>query len=186
MAHRIKMDITSLSSIQQAKKELEQYRDNLKNKSREFVKRLSVKGVVVARENSGVFGSYLIFSQRTQRTVDGYRCVLYATETGKVTREWKSIDDNGNPIIKTVDISPLLMTEFGSGFKAENPKNVPDVGQGTFPDQKHAFDKNGWYYQTLDGVWHHSYGFEPTQPMLKAYNEMFNTIFETAREVFGG
>lgn len=180
MSHRISFNLLSLSAIEEAKKELEQYKESLNKKCQTFVELLSAKGVITARENVGQFGEYIVFTQETNPIIDGCKCVMYASDTGTITRSWQTKDG-----IKTADISPLLMTEFGSGFKAKNPKNVAGVGQGTFPNQTHAFDKEGWYYQSLDGVWHHSTGIEPTQPMLKAFEEMFLIVQKTASEVFG-
>ena len=36
----------------------------------------------------------------------------------------------------------------------------------------------------LDGEWHHSYGFEPTQPMYHAWLEMYSQIEQIAKKVF--
>ena len=60
------------------------------------------------------------------------------------------------------------MIEFGSGLRAQNPKNIPGVGTGTFPGQTHASDPNGWWYMDLEGNWNHSYGITPQMPMYKA------------------
>ena len=59
------------------------------------------------------------------------------------------------------------------------------MGTGTFPGQTHAEDPEGWWYQTLDGVWHHSKGIAPTMPMAKAQAEIYDQIASVAREVFG-
>ena len=76
------------------------------------------------------------------------------------------------------------MIEFGSGFKANNPKDIPGVGQGTFPNQTHAFDKEGWYWVDLDGKLNHSYGISPEMPMYKASLEVIKEVRTVVKEVF--
>ena len=75
-------------------------------------------------------------------------------------------------------VDPLLMAEFGSGqFAVEGHR-------GTFPNQKHAFDPNGWYWRDLSGELHHSRGITPTRPLYKAKEEMTQQIREVAERVF--
>lgn len=174
-----KVDVLSPSSIRQLQADLEKYKTELTAKCETFVKRLAEVGISVAKNNAGKLGHYIVFSVRTDPKKDGCSGILLATETGKIVNKWRTKDG-----IKSADVSPLLMTEFGSGWKAENPLNVPGVGQGTFPDQSHAFDPDGWHWQELDGTWKHSKGISPEMPMFKASMEMQNAIFKTAKEVF--
>lgn len=176
----IKISPLSVSEIRKAQKDLEQYKKDLVSKCQEFVRRLAESGIEVAEHNTGNFGHYIVFSVKTEPNRDGCKGVLLATETGKIVSQWKTSDG-----IKSADVSPLLMVEFGSGWRAENPMNVPGVGQGTFPDQTHAFDKEGWYWTDLNGELHHSYGIAPQTPMYKASLEMQNQIIKIAQDVFG-
>lgn len=181
MAKKIfKADALSPSSIQKLQAELEEYKNSLTKKCETFVKRLAESGINVAKGNTGKFGHYIAFSIKTEPKKDGCNGLLLATDTGKIVSKWQTSDG-----IKSADVSPLLMVEFGSGQKAENPKNIPGVGQGTFPDQSHAFDPNGWYWRDLDGNLHHSKGISPKAPMYKASMEMQNLIVKVAKEVFG-
>lgn len=181
MAKRVfKADCLSVSSIRQLQKDLEAYRDSLTDKCKELVQRLAEQGITVAKQNVGNFGKYIIFSVKTEPSKDGCKGILLATETGKIINQWQTSEG-----MKSADVSPLLMVEFGSGWRAKNPMNVSGVGQGTFPNQTHAFDKEGWYWTDLEGNLHHSYGISPKAPMYHAAMEMQQIVIKTAKEVFG-
>lgn len=174
-----KVDILSRSSIEKLKRELTDYQDDLPKKCELLIRRLAESGVSVAKQDLGGFGKYITFSIQTEPAKCGCKGILLATNTGIIRSEWRTKDG-----IKSADVSPLLMAEFGSGMRAENPLNVPGVGQGTFPGQTHAFDKDGWWYMDLDGEWHHSYGITPKMPMYNAAMEMYRRVEEIAKEVF--
>lgn len=180
MAKKIFKTDLSVSGIKALQKQLQDYQNDLTKKCEEFVRRLAEKGIEVAKHNTGNFGHYITFSVKTEPNKDGCKALLLATETGKITSAWQTKDG-----IKTADVSPLLMVEFGSGWRAENPMNVPGVGQGTFPDQEHAFDREGWYWTDLSGQLHHSYGITPKMPMYNASLEINRKVWETAKDVFG-
>jgi hypothetical protein len=61
---------------------------------------------------------------------------------------------------------------------------VPGVGQGTFPDQTHAFDKEGWYWMDENDEWHYSRGITAKMPMYKASQEIQTIAKRKAKEVF--
>ena len=170
----------SISGIKNLQKQLQDYQKSLVSKCEEFIRRLAEVGIETAKHNTGNFGHYITFSVKTEPNKDGCKGLMIATETGKIVSSWKTKDG-----IKTADVSPLLMVEFGSGWRAENPMNVPGVGQGTFPEQTHAFDREGWYWIDLDGKLQHSYGITPKMPMYNAYLQMESKIIETAKDVFG-
>ena len=167
-------------SLQKVSKDIERYAKNLRNKCVLFVEKMLDCGYEVAKSNStGTFGGYITISKQLDKSIDGIKAILYATDSGNIESVYKTKEGE-----KSISISPLLMIEFGSGFKAENPLNVDGVGQGTHPDQTHAFDSNGWWFQTLDGNWIHSYGYSPHAPMYKAQLEMIDKISSIAKEVF--
>lgn len=170
----------SVEGIKNLQQQLRGYQQQLNNKNLIFVQRLSELGISVGRQNVGGFGKYIMFSTKVSQNVDNCKTVLIAKDSGKIINQWKTQDG-----IKSADVSPLLMAEFGSGQYAENPLGVSGVGQGTFPEQTHAFDKEGWYWQDLNNEWHHSYGVSPTMPMYKAVLEMRASIRRIAKEVFG-
>lgn len=177
--HTMKAEL-SISSIRQLQKDLEKYKQDLVRNCEEFVRRLANEGIEVAKNNTGNYGHYITFSVKTEPNKDGCKGIMLATETGKITSAWQTKDG-----IKTADVSPLLMVEFGSGWRAENPMNVPDVGQGTFPGQSHAFDKEGWYWVDLNDELHHSYGVTPKMPMYLASLKMQDKVMEISKDIFG-
>jgi hypothetical protein len=84
------------------------------------------------------------------------------------------------------------MAEFGSGWEASDASGQPNaeaarrlgMGQGSFPGQTHAFDKDGWWYKDLDGEWHNTTGITPSMPMWNALIAMENDIVNVARQVY--
>lgn len=180
MAKRVFKASLSVSSIQQLQKNLTAYRDSLSEKCRQLVVALSEAGIAVAKQNTGNYGKYITFSTKTEPEKNGCKAIMLASETGKITSAWKTSEG-----IKTADVSPLLMVEFGSGWKAENPMQVPGVGQGTFPEQIHAYDREGWYWIGLDDKLYHSYGISPKKPMYMASLEIQRIVIEKAKEIFG-
>ena len=151
MAKRVFKASLSALSIWQLQKNLTAYRDSLPEKCRQLVVALSEAGIAVAKQNTGNYGKYITFSTKTEPEKNGCKAIMLASETGKIVSAWKTAEG-----IKTADVSPLLMVEFGSGWRAENPMEVPRVGQGTFPEQIHAYDKEGWYWIGLDDKLYHS------------------------------
>ena len=178
MPKKITMNL-SVSSIQNAIKELRQYQYDLDRKCEIFCQRLAELGIQTAKENTGNFGKYISFTYEVKDRTKGCKAVMVATNTGIIHSEWQTKEG-----VKSADVSPILMCEFGSGLKAENPKGISGVGTGTFPGQTHAEDPNGWYWMDLDGEWHHSYGVTPKMPMYHASIEMILNIQKIAREVF--
>lgn len=174
----------SYEGLGELKKFLEEYRDSLNDKCATLVKRLAQEGISVAEQNVGSFGKYLIFSVETEDPqADGCKAYAIAGESGKIISQWKTKEGT-----QSAEVSPLLLAEWGSGVRArpaETLENGMKVGQGTFPGQKHAFDKEGWYWQDLSDQWHHSDGVSPSMPMYHAYAGMKTKIREIAREVFG-
>lgn len=173
--------VLNVASIQNMQKQLEAYKKRLLSNCKVFTERLAAKGILVGQQNLGEFDKYIIFSTETNPQRYGARTVLYATNTGLIKSQWMT---RGG--IKEADVSPILMAEFGSGLRANNDRAGEfGMGTGTFPGQTHAEDPEGWWYQTLDGVWHHSKGVSPTMPMYKAQVEMYDQIVSVAMEVFG-
>lgn len=179
MPKKITMTL-SQSSIQNAIKEIRQYQSDLNRKCEEFCRRLAELGIKVAQENTGGYGKYITFSVEITDRTNGCKALMVATNTGIIHSEWRTQDG-----VKSADVSPLLMCEFGSGLKAENPKNIAGVGTGTFPGQTHASNPEGWWWMDLSGEWHHSYGVTPKMPMYHASIEMILNVRKIAKEIFG-
>lgn len=185
---RINLSISKKGSIEQAIKELEAYKRQLKQKTEIFVDRLMDIGIQTAKENSGQYAGMIVFTKKLNQTLDGCDGVLIATDGQKIIKEWYASKKSGleQKNVRSYEISPLLMAEFGSGWLANVLDNVPGVGQGTMPDsQQHAFDPDGWYWYDDKGVKHHSMGEAPTYPMHSASLAILFEINKIAREVFG-
>lgn len=179
---KIKYSINlSVKGIQKLKKDLEHYRDViLPQKCQEYVKALAEEGVIIGQENVGGFGKYITFSVQTEPIKDGCKALMIASENGQIISSWLS---GGG--IKTAEVSPLLMAEFGSGWGASNPMKIPGVGQGTFPNQQNAFKKEGWYWIDLDGNLNYSRGITAKMPMYKASIRIQEIAVKKAKEIFG-
>lgn len=170
---KIKVEL-STKSIDRAIKEIEEYQDSIPAKCRKAVSMLLDKGIKVARGRvSSKYSSYISFSKEFEYEADGIKGTLVCTDR-KIYREWKT---------GGYEISPMLLEEFGSGWLASVLDDVPGVGQGTMPGQKHAFDTKGWWWEDEDGK-HHSYGENPTHPMHNALLEMEYDIYQVFKEVF--
>lgn len=150
-------------------------------KTKVFAKRLAEYGISIASDNVAGYGKYIMFCTEISPQANGCKTVMVATNTGLIKSEWRTEDGE-----KSADVSPILMVEFGSGLRANNPKAAEfGMGTGTFPGQNYAQDPSGWWYMDLDGEWHHSYGVAPSMPMYKAAMEMQRNIWKIAKEVFG-
>lgn len=176
----------SPKSIKQAQRQLYLYKKEMRKKCERFVEMLAQEGITVAKQNlNSKYGQYITFSYNVTPRVDGAVCVMYATNTGIIKSEWKQRDG----ITVTVDVSPLLMAEFGAGVRASGGKANPKakgvgMGQGTFPNQTHAFDPQGWWYLDTEYVWHHVYGVTPTMPMYHAAEHIVSVAKRVAKGVF--
>lgn len=173
----IKIDLPSkgLSTLEM---QLMAYTKQLPIKCKIFVKRLADVGIESASKNTVT--SLVVFKKQiTEEQKYGCKAIMYGMDTMKIFNEWLAWGE-----VKSAEVSPLLMAEFGSGYNAENPQNIEGYGQGTFPNQEHAFDIGGWSWMDLDGNWHHSEGVAPTMPMYNAWLDMYSQVEKIAKEVF--
>ena len=181
MAKRVFKSDLSVKGIEQLKKDLLDYKNNtLPNLLKQYITALAQEGISVGKQNVGGFGKYLTFSVKTEVSKDGCKALMLASENGKIISTWKSYGE-----IKSAEVSPLQMTEFGSGWGAENPMQIPEVGQGTFPGQTHAFDKEGWYWTDEDDNLNYSRGITAKMPMYKASIRIQEIAIKKAKEIFG-
>lgn len=170
--------------FRRAADEIKQFGDRLKDKVKLFTSRLADLGITAAlNANYGSYAAYIVF---TKETTDKGN-IIVARETSSLTADWLGHEN--------VMVSPLLMTEFGSGKHAvylekadgsieEKLKDGTAIGRGSFPNQKYAF-RDQWLYRDKDGFLHVTSGFYPTRPLHNAIVEMVAQIETTAREVFG-
>jgi len=178
---RIYVSLTTEGSIEKAIKALEEYKSDILEKTEVLVERLMDVGIESGIANSGDYAGMIVFKKEIVPGSDGVEGLLIATDGQKIIREWKY---RGG--VKQAVVSPLLMAEFGSGWLAKVLDDVEGVGQGTFPGQTHAFDKDGWWWETPDGEKHHSYGEAPTYPVHSALYAMMFEVDRIAKGVFNG
>lgn len=174
----------SVQGIRDAQKALETYKVTLMDKIELFVKELAELGIRTAIQNIGDgYKKYITFEiQLSRPTPDRVRGILVASNTGLIESRWMTSSG-----VKTADVSPILMAEFGAGTISGNADAAKyGMGTGTFPGQTHAQDPAGWWYQDADTMeWHHSYGVRATMPVEKARDDMVQNIRRVARGVFG-
>lgn len=180
------LDVTNSKSITKLIKYFEDYKKSLPDKCRLLCDKLAdigVKAALVSTVGNG-FADYVLFSKECKiQNSDETVVIMFGKDLASIQAE----DGSGR------DISPILMMEYGSGAFA-NPQykwgigesgDTLIVGRGSFPDQQHAFDPNGWWYKsTRDGEWHHSFGVHPQYPMQHAYDLMQTQVDKIIREVF--
>ncbi len=170
----------SVREVQSAIKELKAYQNDLNRKCEELCRRLTAEGIQIAQAHIGSsgFGKYIHLGSEITPQQAGCKAIFYMEDTTKIKSEWQTKEG-----VRSAEISPALMLEFGSGLKAENPANISGVGTGTFPGGKHG-NKPGWYYMDLEGNWHYSTGISPNMPMYYAEKEIRDKIVTVAKEVF--
>lgn len=158
--------------------ELKRYRDSLESKNQIFVERLLDVGIKVAEQYTGKYTGYISF----EKEVKGKGLCTIGILKGKDTKPFISwwYHKGGK---KVVEVSGILMSEFGSGWLSEVLFDVSGVGQGTFPGQTHATD-DIWHWTDDKGT-HYSRGESPSHPMYNAEMRMLDQIYSIAREVFG-
>ena len=166
---KIKIDL-STSSVRDAIKQLEAYRDKLEDKNEKFVRELAKLGKPVIKSNIA--------------RASGDSNPLHHIDIITVEKT-----ETKTSCMLTLDGEDILFFEFGAGiyYNEEDPPHAERFGYGvgTYPDQEHAFDPNGWWYRDDSDILHHSYGTEATSPMLKASHEIIANIRRIAREVYG-
>lgn len=180
MAKKISFGL-SVREIQAAIKEVKAYQSDLNRKCEELCRRLTAEGISIAQAHIGSsgFGKYIHLGSEIAPQQAGCKAVFYMEDSSKIVSQWQTLEG-----VKSAEVSPSLMIEFGSGLKAENPAAVPGVGMGTFPGGTHGADAGGWYYMDLNGEWHHSTGVSPKMPMYYAGKELREKVAAVARNVF--
>ena len=174
----ISVNLFDSDSIQNAIKQIEQYRDDLPRKCQEICRRLSEIGEQTALVAISESPQGKAVTLRVDINPSKMGCQAMIIGTGKTVT-----DDKGRVY------NLLLGIEFGSGITlnpAENPLASDfGMGVGTFPDQVHAYDPQGWMYLGKDGKWHHSYGVKSTMPFYKSMLEIKQNVDKVVKEVFG-
>ena len=179
MAKKISFGL-SVKEIQSAIKEVKQYQFDLNRKCEELCRRLTAEGINIAQAHIGSsgFGKYIHLGSEISQQQAGCKAIFFMEDSSKIVSQWQTKEG-----MKSAEVSPALMLEFGSGLKAENPANIPGVGTGTFPGGTHG-NEPGWWYMDLNGEWHYSTGISPKMPMYFAGKELREKVVEIAKEVF--
>lgn len=166
MSKVIKCKLDS-ASIEQAIKELQEYRKGLDDKVRQFVESLAHDGVEIARA----------WVMAARGDSERPTVAVQIDPAGDITKA--QITMTGNDV---------LFIEFGAGIHY-NGNDTPHAaehgyGIGTYnPNSDNAFNLDGWYYWTgTERV--HSYGTEGTYPMYHAAENARNTAIKKAIEIF--
>ena len=173
----IKIDLFDGKSLQQAIKQIEAYRDDLPRKCQEICRRLSEEGVRVADVaiNSVPIGKTITLTTDINPSKMGCQAIMKMT--GRETRT-----EDGR-IFYTA-----LAIEFSAGVRYANtasPKAKDfGMGTGTFPNAKHSWQMEGWYYLGDDGNWHHSYGVQASHPLYSASVAMRQKLENVVNDVF--
>lgn len=172
------------------------YADEFERKVKIFLERLAEVGIEVASRNGGDFSQYITYSTKWEN--DTTITITAASQT--LITEWYA--GSGTKKVRTEEISPILMAEFGSGHYAiQGSGEAAGLGgQGTLNKYGHAFDTDGWYWWSDDPTSlgggevvkdangrfkFHSMGTRPTRPLHKAVMACIFQVEEIAREVFG-
>lgn len=168
----------SISGLNDLKRQLLQYKDELSIKCEKLVSRLLQSGVAVsqARISESPLGKYVTITTDISADKMGCKGILLAKGAVKESEGY-------------APFSILLAIEFGSGVHfnpTPNPLSAEmGYGVGTFPGQVHAFDPNGWYFWSEEKQqWIHSYGVKATMPMYSADMEIIKNVVKIAKEVF--
>lgn len=158
----------SEKSIERAIAEIEAYKNSLDHKVQVFIKRLADMGYNVAN------ATLMAVSEK---------------EKGSTYLDQPK-EESDNCMVIRMSGDRFLFVEFGAGIAFSNPQNpkAPEMGMGlgTYPNQTHAYQEEGWWYTGEDGRSHHSRGNAPYMPMYKASVEIRREVRNVAREVFGG
>ena len=170
----------SVSGLNDLKRQLLQYKDELPTKCEKLVSRLLQSGVAVSQTkiSESPLGKYVTVTTNISADKMGCKGILLAK--GEVKEQ-----DGYAPF------SILLAIEFGAGAHF-NPTPNPIIssefpyGVGTFPGQVHAMGPGGWYFWSEEKQqWIHSYGVKATMPMYSADMEIIKNVTKIAKEVFG-
>lgn len=165
-------------------KEVENYRDSLNKRCVLFLQLLAEEGITVAERRKGNWTS-LVFTKTIRQTASGASGTMDGYGPIQIV-QWQTL--NG---IRSEELSPILMAEFGSGQYASDARNranksyapIVGAGRGTFPNQTHA-NEDSWSWMDLNGEWHTSSGLRPTMPMYYAARKMRAQIRRIGRRAF--
>ena len=169
MPKTIKMNL-SASSINDAVKELQRYKQSFISKNDLFVQRLAEVGIPVINANIAAAQGDSDKSHNTYIKLNSF---------GSYSRA-----------VLVVEGADLAFIEFGSGISYNTPAGTSPHPKGQeFGYTIGSYGKGHgaedyWYYQAETGETVRSYGTESTMPVYKASVEIRQKIRQIAKEVF--
>lgn len=174
MKRKFKTDL-SVNGINNLKKELINYRDNiLQQKLLLLTKILAEKGVVVAQANvarlDAVFTGELMGSIHPLNGGSGNNTAIF---------------------LIVADSEHAVYVEFGTGqmgMEAPYPYPLPPGVDWEYNTGKTIFEispgQYGWFYPGNDGKWYFTQGMPARPYMMETSLELMTLVVKTAREVF--
>lgn len=178
MAKKISVDL-SIKGLNDLKRQLLQYKDELPMKCEKIVSRLLQSGVEVSQTkiSESPLGKYVTVTTNISADKMGCKGILLAKGAVKEQEGY-------------APFSILLAIEFGAGIHF-NPTPNPLIssefpyGVGTFPGQTHAYEDMWWYWDENTQEWKPTHGVKATMPMYSADMEIIQNVVKYAKEVFG-
>ena len=161
MSKTIHIDVFDPASINNAVREIEEYKKWVQKKTKELAKRLAAIGVTLAA------------IEYSRVPYQGLKDVNLSIEVGAKPNQY-DIVANGETV---------LILEFGAGVRyGYGHPQAEQFGYGptTYPGQTHAADPNGWYIPGGE----HTYGNPPAMAMYLTGKELHQRVLEVAKEVF--
>lgn len=175
MAKRVFKADLSVKSIEELKKQLIDYRDNvLQEKTKELARRLAEKGVEIAKANVAKLDA--VFTGELMNSIH--------EKDGGSTK-------NSAIFYIVADSEHAAFVEFGTGQIGEEapyPYPLPEGVKWEYNSGKTIFEispgQYGWFYQK-NGEWYFTQGM-PSRPfMYETSLELYDIVLQTAKEVFG-
>ena len=177
MAKKISVDL-SIKGLNDLKRQLLQYKDELPIKCEKLVSRLLQSGVAVSQSkiSESPLGKYVTVTTNISADNVGCKGILLAKGAVKESEGY-------------APFSILLAIEFGAGIHY-NPTPNPLIssefpyGVGTFPGQVHAYQDLWFYWDENTQEWKPTRGVKATMPMYSADMEIIQNVVKIAKDVF--
>lgn len=171
MANKTVIKISlSKDSIDDARKQIRQYREKLDARLKVLMDKLGEIGVNTIQT---------VMSSVPENDEPGNYSVKYSTDGENCTYR-TMINLTGDKV---------LFIEFSAGITYGTTKHPLDIegqyGMGTYPSEKgHWSDPLGWWYKDEDGDSIHTYGNRAYMPMYHADEEIISRVQQVAKNVF--
>lgn len=164
MPKKITMNL-SVSSIQNAIKEIRQYQSDLNRKCEELAHRLADEGVIIAKME-----------------IMSFPAVCTGELLESISDKPGAVITNGSQWVIYTGCPWAKYVEFGTGIVGQNnPHPEPGLANWKYDINQHG--EAGWFY-FKDGEWHWTKGM-PSRPfMYETRMELATKVAKIARDVF--